>query len=348
MRTMLASLVVTGVKRITQTLVLAALLGASGIAHAETDEERAGARVAATEGLKAFQEKRWDEALDLFTRAESLVHAPPHLLYMARSMVQMGMLVKARETYMKIIKEQLASSTPRAFRSAQDDARNELQPLESRIPHATFEVKGAKEYRVWVDGKEVPKVLVGLPRPVDPGEHTFQARADGMESKTVKVTFQEGVGQRVVLKLKKLPPGAKPSIGPEEPTPVQKDEPRDDKTGLRIGSYVALGVGGVGLIAGSIFALQSSSKRQEVEDICPNGSPCTGPIGTEGRVSTLNDEAGSASTLSTVSFVVGGVGLAAGATLFFLSNSDDAPAKDKGARVTPWIGLGSAGLSGTF
>ena len=66
-------------------------------AFAASDEEKAGARAAATQGQAAYEKKNWAEALDLFTRAESLVHSPVHLLYKARALVQLGQLVKARE-----------------------------------------------------------------------------------------------------------------------------------------------------------------------------------------------------------------------------------------------------------
>src|ERR1700742_3765530 len=85
-------------------------------AFAQSDDDRAGARVAATEGVKAINEKRWADAADLFTRAESLVHSPVHLLYLARAQVQLGKLVKARENYNRIIREHFAPDAPDAFR----------------------------------------------------------------------------------------------------------------------------------------------------------------------------------------------------------------------------------------
>src|SRR5262249_27849712 len=44
-------------------------------ASAQSDENRAAARAAATEGARAMSEKRYADAVDLFTRAEALVHA---------------------------------------------------------------------------------------------------------------------------------------------------------------------------------------------------------------------------------------------------------------------------------
>src|SRR5689334_21165790 len=87
-------------------------------AHAQTDEQRAGARSLATEGASAFKDGRYKEAVDLFTKAESLMHAPPHLLYLARAHVKLGQYVKAREAYLRITKEQLGGNAPQAFRDA--------------------------------------------------------------------------------------------------------------------------------------------------------------------------------------------------------------------------------------
>src|SRR5262245_47766485 len=82
--------------------------------HAQTDEQRAGARSLATEGATAFKDGRYKDAVDLFTKAESLMHAPPHLLYLARSHVKLGQYVKAREAYLRITKEQLPGNSPQA------------------------------------------------------------------------------------------------------------------------------------------------------------------------------------------------------------------------------------------
>src|SRR5690606_37023279 len=66
------------------------------LAHAQEDEsKRAAARILATDGLRAFEEGRWDAAIDQFQRAEALVHAPPHLLYVARALAKQGKLAKA-------------------------------------------------------------------------------------------------------------------------------------------------------------------------------------------------------------------------------------------------------------
>ena len=80
--------------------------------YAQTDEARAGARSLATEGATAFSDGRFKDAVELFSKAESLVHAPPHLLFIARASTKLGQFVKAREAYEKAIALDAAYASP--------------------------------------------------------------------------------------------------------------------------------------------------------------------------------------------------------------------------------------------
>src|SRR5258706_1939684 len=148
-------------------LLAASLLGLSSTAFAQSDEQRAGARSLATEGAQAFNEGRFKDAVELFTKAESLVHAPPHLLFMARAHAKLGQFVKAREAYLKIVKEQLSPNAPQAFRDAQSAAEQERKQVEPHIGRLTVKVEGAegaKDLSVAVDGQPVSAGFVGGPQ----------------------------------------------------------------------------------------------------------------------------------------------------------------------------------------
>jgi hypothetical protein len=349
-------------------LSLAATLGGvllhSAPAAAQTDEERAGARVAATKGAEAFAAQRWAEAVDLFTRAESLVHAPTHWLYIARAQEKLGKLVRAREAYLKITRERIAPNAPPAFRTAQAEAQKELSALEPRIPSVTIQVEGAKAegLSVTMDGAAIPPALVGLPYPVDPGEHRLQATTPGASSEEQVVTVQEGQRENVVLKLQASSTPAGPAAGPAptEGTPAtgasasaQGDLSSID-TGpntMRIGGFVALGVGVVGLGAGTFFLLRANSKSSDADDLCTlDGGGC--PAEVRDEVNQLDDDAKSARTLSAVGFVAGGVGVAAGVTLLVLSGKSSGAEQQTSRHlkpgVRPWIGYRSAGIEGRF
>src|SRR5688500_4416445 len=157
---------------------------------AQSDEQRATARSLATDGASAFNEGRWKDAVDMFTRAESLMHAPPHLLFLARAHNKLGQLVKAREAYLKVVKETLAPNAPRAFREAQVSAEEELKEVEPRIASLTITIEGGqniKDLAVTVDGTPLPSVVIGLSRPIDPGTHAVEATAPGYITKRESV-----------------------------------------------------------------------------------------------------------------------------------------------------------------
>jgi hypothetical protein len=126
--------------------------------------------------------------------------------------------------------------------------------------------------------------------------------------------------------------------------------PAADKSGLRIGSYVALGVGVVGLGLGTVFTLQSSSKRSDADEKfeeCGGETGCTQSNPLSAEIDTLDKDAKSAMTIGIIGFAVGGVGIAAGATLFVLSMDDENKASTA-PRMQAFVGLGSAGVRGQF
>lgn len=349
----------------------ACLLGFSSPAFAQSDEQRAGARSLATEGAQAFNEGRFKEAVDLFTKAESLMHAPPHLLFAARAHAKLGQFVKAREAYMKIVKEQLAPNAPQAFRDAQTAAEEERKQVEPHIGRLTIKVEGAegaKDLVVAVDGQPIPLVLLGVPQPMDPGDHTVTATATGFKVAPVTASLKDaGVGA-VSLKMEVdksvPPPAAAPAAGLAVSTMPSGAPPSDSgaggNSGMRIGSYVGFGVGAVGIVLGTVFVMKSSAKRKDANEATKTlesigstsggacsvgGGTCRGDIPQAQKVSDLDDQARSAKTLGIVGYVVGGVGVAAGVTLFVLSSKKE---ESRSAFVAPYVGLGAVGVQGAF
>lgn len=328
-------------------LVLAALLGAAPSA-AQTDQQRAGARAAATAGAEAFKAGKWADAIDLFSRAESLVHAPPHLLYLARAHSKLGHLVEAQELYYKITKETLAPNAPKAFKDAQTDAANELKALEPRVPSLTVSVSGpgASAAKVFVDGQELPAALVGVPGPANPGKHEIRVEVAGRAPVTSTVDVKEAGREVAKLTVEAPVESAAPvptAAAPTSSASATLEPPAVPKS--RVPAYVALGIGAVGLGVGTLFLIQRGSSVSEQEDLCTGpGGAC--PDSRKGQISSLDDDISRQGLFSVVGFGVGVVGVAAGVTL--LLTQRPAPPSDQGARVVPWIGAGSAGLSGTF
>jgi hypothetical protein len=345
----------------TKSLVALLILSLAGSSFAQTDEERAGARAAASKGVNAFSQGKWAEAADLMARAEKLVHSPTHLLYLGQAQEHLRQLVAAQETYFKVVREKLRPDAPEVFRTAQQEAQKRLDALSPRIPQISIVVQGASSEQpvaVTMDGKTVPEALVGVPHPVDPGAHEFAANVGNRRSNTVRIELREGTTETVILTLPAPAPGETTAVpGPTGSEPKTTSStvafgPNDSTSessgpnALRIASYASLGVGVVGLGLGTAFAIISSNKSSDADKTCDAGSDgkCRGE---PGKVQALDDDAKSARTISVVGFVGGGVGLAAGITMFLLSSpSKEAPPKS--AWVTPYVGPSMVGVVGGF
>jgi hypothetical protein len=352
-------------RAVTSCAVALSLCVWSGGAWGQTDEQRAGARTLATEGAAAFNDGRYKDAVDLFTKAESLMHAPPHLLYVARAHAKMGQFVKAREAYIRITKEQLAPNAPPAFKDAQTTAQKELNAINPKIGTLDIKVEGAdavKDLSVKIDGNPIPTVLLGVPQSIDPGEHRIEASATGFRAQPQTVRLGEGDKASTVLRLE-ADPNAAPAAVPGAPAnaagpgalgpsgePIRDTSSSMESTssgsGMRIGAYVALGVGAVGLGVGTVFLLSSMSKRSDADALCtlPEGR-CDSR--NQAQVESLDADAKSASTLSIIGYGVGGAGIAAGVVMLVLSSKSESSSTAR-PTVYPWVGANSAGLAGRF
>ena len=331
--------------RLASVTVVALSMGLASTASGQTDEARAAARAAATQGLHALQEGRYKDALDLCTRAESLMHAPTHLLLIARAQTKLGHLVEAQEAYIKIVRDHLAPNAPKAFVDAQATAADEQAALAPRVPTLKVDVEGASpsDVQIALDGAPLPSALVGMASPINPGSHTLAVVSGSATADPVTVTVAEGARQSVTLTLKPTavaespPPQATPSTEPATaPLPPQH-------AGLAAAGWVGIGVGVVGLVAGSVFVIKNHSDRNDANALC-GSSGC--PESKRSEISSFDSDANSAATLSWVSYGVGAAGLVTGAVLLWASHGK--PAAPQSGQVIPWFGKSAAGVRVTF
>ncbi len=186
------------------------------------------------------------------------------------------------------------------------------------------------------------------------GKHRLTAQLDGYDPVVWELNAQPGADQAHTFELKKTQPSASSSGMSVNGAPI--DRPT---SGLRVASYAAFGVGVVGLAGGTFFALSAKSKSNQAADLCGGSlSKCALDDGSPdaNKVTQLNNDSGSAKTLGIVGFGVGGVGIAAGITLFILSSNSSSQASQRTRyvatafrpRITPWVGYNSAGVVGQF
>lgn len=326
---------------LTASVALASVL-ASAVAWSQpSDADKSTARALGQEAVAALDKKDFTTALDRFTRADSLFHAPTLALGIAQSLVGLGRFVSANEAYNKLIREGAPAGSPPAFVEAVETAKKEQAALQPRIPSVVLTVEGAKDPVVTIDNEPVPAAALGVRRVVDPGKHVAKATAAGGLESEQSFELREGASTSVKLV---LAPAAAHSAGPAQsaapiasaaPTgPAHTSPPGQTQ---RIAGYSALGVGGAGLIVGTIAGVIALSKKSTLNDECP-GNVC--PADKKGDLDSFR----TTRTVSTIGFVVGVVGAGAGVALLLTAPK----AKSNSAFVSPFVGPGSLGVMGSF
>jgi hypothetical protein len=346
----LASLLL--VSTLTSTLVLPA-----AVAQDQPQAENvAAARALGLQGIKLADAGDCKGAIEKLSRAEALYHAPSILGRLGECQVNVGQIVTGTENLNRVVREELSATAPKAFKDAQTRARAALNAALPKIARLTVKVEPADaKPQVMVGGTPIPSALIGVERPTDPGTHEVVVTAPGYMEQRASVTLTEGGAQELSLRLAK-DPNAAPPVTPPPPDPVVAPAPPPAPpadTGAKksnVPAYVALGVGGAGLLVGGITGFLALGKKSDLKGCVDSACPSS-------QKDTL-DSARSMATVSTVGFAVGFVGVGVGVVLLLTGNHSSnaglaapklAQSKPRPAvAVHPWFGGTSAGLNGTF
>ena len=293
------------------------VLGA-GVAAAASPKEKAEARTLSTAAKKAMKEKRFADAEQALRRAAELDPTPQTQLDLAAALAAEGKLIEASHVLHGV------TDSP-ATKKSHELVKKALAEIEPRIPWIQVEVGGpsAGTAHTTIDGKDVD---ASSEVPFDPGDHRVAVAAEGFEAGEKSVSLREGAHEHVHLDL----------------VPIVKAPPPRVSGGSSAPAIVFLSLGGAGLIVGGAAGVAALMQTSDAR------SQCTGNICKPAAADAIARSKLSG-TISTVGFIAGGVGVGVGIILLIASPgaAKKAPAKES-ASVTPWIGLGQAGLSGSF
>lgn len=255
-----------------------------------------------------------------------------------------GHLSAAREA----LRACAASTCPAIVR---DDCTKRLDEAERAQPTVIFEARDGAgndlaDVKVTMDGEPFAGRLTGAPVAADPGEHTFVFEAAGQPRLEKKLVLREGEqGRHESLTLgspaEPTPAGPLPPVlSPPSPAPPAAAPPPGSPSGSGLGAQkvlaIATGIVGVaGLGVGTAFGLAAISKRDDAQSVCP-GALCPDTNGSNKWA-----DAKSTGNVATAAFVVGGVGIVAGAVLWLT-----APSGASGTRVG--FGPTSVEIAGTW
>jgi hypothetical protein len=327
-------------------------------AQTVSPEDTAAARALGTEGVRLADAGDCAGAIAKLTAAEKIFHAPTTLERLGECEIQVGKIVAGTEHLQRVIREPLPPNAPPAFTAAKQHAQDALGPALPRIGRLKVHVDGVPPDKVTmtVDGAAMPSALLDAPRPTDPGTHTIQASAPGYKTASSTVTIGDGGESAVTLKLDPAPnavaappSAAAGSTGGSSPAEVAAPPPAPAPGGVPApaasGSTPVLGIaslvaGGVGVGVGALFGVLAMGAKSTLDGECgPTKKACP----NQSDINTLDTDA----VVADVGFGVGVAGLAVGAILIATHRGSETAAASE-PHVTPWVGIGSAGLRGTF
>jgi hypothetical protein len=329
------------------------LLATRAYAGSATAENVATARELYKQGADALDANDAKTAVEKLTAAWSLVQTPVIGYDLARAHLALGHLVAAREAALAVVRTGVAPDETDRSTRARTDATKLADQIAPRIPHVTPRIKDMPtDHTVTVkfDGVVVPTAALGVPRQTDPGTHAIVVDVDDGRHVEASVTVAEREAKDVTVELPAPKPGepghgvTSPPPGSGGTTPVVLPPPPGAERrngGAHPLVWIGVATGAVGFVAGAVFGGLALSSSQTVRDNCTIvvGSDRVCPPPYAGDLS----DAKTFATVSTIGFVVAGVGVA-----MFVTGLVLGPSKaEKTATLAPFLGPVS-GLRGTF
>ena len=320
---------------------LAATLCLTSLAlGAPTAADIATARTLVLEGRKLRAAGEFAKAVEKLKIAYSLYATPVTGDELALAHRDAGQLIEARETALAVVKMPVESDEGKASENARAECAKMISELATRIARVTLSVThvpAGVSPTVTIDNELVNVAVLAEPRSINPGKHVAVVKAGSVE-KSVEFELKDGEQRSVEIVLPETAATPSPTPTPVPtplPTPTPTPVTRETTTSTGWLTYAGFGAAGAGLVVGSITGLMAMSSSNRLLDRCGRDHlHCP-----DSETSTLRSY-NTTSTLSTIGFVVVGVGL----TLGIIDLATGATAKT----ATVSVGLGGLSLQGNF
>jgi hypothetical protein len=335
-------------RRTEVALALVLLAGAAQAQPAESeasDAEKKQAQSLFEDARGLMQANRATDACPKLEESFRLYPASGTLLNLALCHEQIG---KYASAYTEL-NESLARAQREHRQDREESVKSHLQAVSPKVSRLTVTLAAGAEVdglAVTLDGVELRKPSWGVPTIVDPGDHVVVAKAPGRVTwtKTANIGASADNKSIVVQPLEKESASAPVSSATAQQAatsnaatstspPTPPASAANDGSGRRTLGIVLAGVGGAGLVVGTVFGVVASNEWSSARGDCP-GNVCRS---VQDR--SKYDAVGWHADASTVGFIAGGVALAAGAFFFLTAPSPNA------VRVGAVISPNVAGVS---
>ena len=281
-----------------------------GVAFGDDD---AKARDLFNKGRSLAKDGRCAEAIAPFQESLKYAEGVGTLLNLGNCYETLGKTASAHRSFLRAADVASKNDDKRAA-EAKERAHSIEKDVSSLLIHVPVNLKSSAEIRV--DGDVWPKDRWDLPWPIDPGVHDIEVIAPPRPRQTESVTVKPH-GDKADFAILSRDPATSPVPPPRTERP--KSDSKEAEPGNSSQSTLGLVVGGagaVGVVGGIVSGIISISAHSALTGRCR-----TYPTGCDGndrdQLERMNDNAKLSGNISTISFIVGAVLLAAGAGLYF-------------------------------
>lgn len=287
-------------------------------------------------GLALMQEGKYQEACTQLEESQRLEAGIGTMLYLAECYERLGKIATA----WALFREAASAAGAEGQTERAQVGASRASVLEPRLPKLTVRVDASQApegLEITRDGVIVQSSLYGLEVPVNPGEHTIEARAPGRLPFRTVIALEEAAARAVDVPVLEVDPNAPVAVAPEaaDVTLSSTDRSMPPRSSWQPTAGIVVGAAGVVAVGvGTFFGLRAISKKNDADARCEAaGTP--GASCADERGVALNDEAQEAATLSNV-LVIGGAALVVTGVVLYLT----APSPE-----TPSVALQSNGVA---
>jgi hypothetical protein len=305
---------------------------------AQSDRDNvARAETLFSEGRASMAKGEYATACSKFEASQALDPGVGTLLNLAECLAKTGRTASAWALFRDARSAAHASGSKERERVASE----RIASLEAELSHLTVNLTVGQDVSVIRDGVPVNPGTFGSAVPVDPGPHTIVATGSGKRAWSIEVSVNAGASEAVSVPslVDDSAPVAHevPVVGPSVPPPLAAEPAATPEAGGASQRVLAIVSGAIGLSAiatGTVFGLKANASWSAAKRAC---SPAC-----DDAAARTSREAWRSGTISTIAFIIGGVGLAGGAVLWF-----SAPTRAE-APIALGIGPGALQMSGRF
>jgi hypothetical protein len=335
-------------------LAIAHLLGVMTLAAPLAAQDVATAEALFNRGLKEMQARRFDTGCPALNESYRLDPRPGTLFTLAECEAGRGRIATAATRYGDYLAAfgRLAPDAQAKQRGRDKIAAQKKAALAPDIPELTLTLppNAPRGTTVMRDDVALGEATLGVPLPVDPGEHVVTVQAPGAPPTEVRVSIAKAEKKQLTLEVMtaalKAPAAPPPDIAPPVEAAPPPPAPESGSGGQRTGALVAGGGGVAGIVLGGMMGGLALGKKSTVDENCKD-HVCN----HDGKLAA--DSGKTFALVSTIGFGVGVAGLGAAAVLVLTSPS--APpesaarerAKERALAARVKADVWSAGYDGT-